>query len=234
MFSRPRAQVDRNANARRVAELITLRAGDPRRLTEQDYKNAGKRYGIEAAALHAFADVESATGGFAQDGRLMVLFEPHIFSRETGKKFDGCQIGGCAVSYPKWIPAGKGKPLPPACEFHPYSLDQIGRWGLIAFAAEMDFDAALRAVSWGAFQIMGFNHKVLGYPTPWHMACALYDGEHAHLDAAIRFLVSRDVLADMRAGRWRPVIRAWNGDGQVDHYLAVFTKRLDARRRAYA
>jgi hypothetical protein len=227
-----RKPTDRLAAARRVAELIGLRASDPRRLTAQDYRNAGAKYGIEAAALNAFADVESSGGGFANGGRAVILYEPHVFSRETRGQWDGMQIAGVSCSYPKWVPMG-GK-LPPACEFHPYALDQLGRWGLLAFAAELDFEAALKACSWGAYQILGRNHAVLGYPTAWHFVVALHEGEHAHLDAAIAYLISRDVLGNMRKGDWRPVIRAWNGDGQVDRYLKLFLARLEQRRRAYA
>lgn len=234
---RARTSIDRAANAQRVAELISLRGEDTRRLGQQEFRNAGKRYGIEAAALHAFTDVESSTGGFMSDGRLVPLYEPHIFSAETGGRFDRYEdvdinCAGVLVSYRKWVPP-HGK-LPPGCEFHPYNLDYLGRWGLIAFAAELDFEAALKATSWGAFQLLGRNHAELGYPTAWHFVCSLYDGERSHLDAAISYLISRDVLDAMRKGRWREVITAWNGPGQVDRYLSIFLKRLEERRKAYA
>jgi hypothetical protein len=236
-----RKPTDRLAAARRVAELIGLRAEDPRRLTAQDYRNAGAKYGIEPAALNAFADVESSGGGFADGGRAVILFEPHIFSRETRGQWDGLaqivRTDGdvtikCEISYPKWIPL-KGV-QPEKTVLHVYQLSQLERWGLLAFAAELDFEAALKACSWGAYQILGRNHAVLGYPTAWHFVVALHAGEHAHLDAAIAYLMSRDVLGNMRKGDWRPVIKAWNGDGQVDRYLKLFLARLEQRRRAYA
>jgi hypothetical protein len=222
---------DRIANARRVAELMQLRAVDGRRLSQQDYRNAGAKHGIEAAALHAFADVESAGAGFSKDGRAVILYEPHIFSRETKGQWDGYAPAGMICSYAKWVPPGK---RPPGCDFHPYQLDQIGRWGLLAFAAELDFEAALKACSWGALQILGRSHAVIGYPSAWHMVVALHAGELAHLDAGIAFLKANDVLDDMRRGNWRRVITVWNGAGQVDHYLKIFTQRLTERRKAYA
>ena len=98
---------DRVAAARRVAELLNLRATDTRRLSQQDYRNAGARHRIEPAALHAFADVESAGAGFGPDGRAVILYEPHMFSRETGKRWDGYSPGGMICSYPKWVPPGE-------------------------------------------------------------------------------------------------------------------------------
>lgn len=223
--------IDRVANARRVAELVQLRADGMKRLSAQDYRNAGARHRIEPAALHAFADVESASAGFGSDGRAVILYEPHLFSRETGGAWDGYSPGGVICSYPKWVPPSK---KPPGCDFHPYQLDQSGRWGLLAFAAELDFEAALKSCSWGAFQVLGKWHAVLGYPTAWHFVVAMHEGEHAQLDAALGYLAANDVLDAMRKGDWRKVIKAWNGPGQVDHYLGLFTRRLAERRKSYA
>lgn len=229
-MSRTGQAQDNVANARRIAELVQLRAVETRRLTMQDYRNAGARYGIDGAALHAFADVESSGGGFSE-GRAVILYEPHIFSRETGGKWDGYSPAGVSCSYAKWVPPGK---RPPGCDLHPYSLDQVGRWGLLAFAAELDFDAALRSCSWGAFQVLGKWAEALGYPSVWHYVVALHEGEQAHLDAAVAYLIANDAMDAMRKGDWRRVITIWNGPGQVDRYLAAFNKRLIERRKAYA
>lgn len=223
---------ERVANARRVAELVQLRAMDLRRLGPQDYRDKAARHRINPAALHAFADIESAGKGFGADGRAIILFEPHIFSRETGGAWDGYQVDGAPVSYPKWTPAG-GK-LPAGLKIHPYTLSQLDRWGLLAFAAELDFEAALKACSWFAFQILGRNHAVLGFPTAWHFVVAGHEGEHASLDMAVAFLAANDVLDDFRRGDWRRVITVWNGPGQVDAYLRKFEARLAERKKAYA
>ena len=222
---------DRAAAARRVGELIRLRAANAQRLGPQDYRNAGARHGIEPAALHAFADVESSGAGFTAEGRAVILYEPHVFSRATGGQWDGYSPAGVVLSYPKWVPPGK---LPVGCDFHPYQLDQIGRWGLLAFAAELDFEAALKACSWGAFQILGQNHAAIGYPTAWHMVVAFHAGEHAHLDGALAFIEANGVKDAMRKGDWARVITVYNGPGQVKLYLRKFTERLAERRKAYA
>ena len=201
------------------------------RLGPQDYRNAGARHGIEPAALHAFADIESNGAGFTKEGRAVILYEPHVFSRLTKGQWDGYAPAGVVLSYPKWVPPGQ---RPVGCDFHPYQLDQIGRWGLLAFAAELDFEAALKACSWGAFQILGQNHAVIGYPTAWHMVVAFHEGEQAHLDAAVAFLAANDVLTAMRKGDWARVITVYNGPGQVKLYLRKFTERLAERRKAYA
>lgn len=217
--------------ARRVAELIGLRAGDTRRLSQQDFRSAGARHGVEAAALHAFADIESGTSGFTPDGRLVPLFEPHLFSRETRGQYDGQTIDGVCISYPKWVPAG-GKLA--WGQRHAYTLSFVDRWSLIAFAADLDFEGALRATSWGAFQILGKWAQTLGHASAWHFVVSLYEGERAHLDAALAYLAANDALDAMRSGDWRKVVTVWNGPGQVDAYLAKFERRLIERRKSYA
>jgi hypothetical protein len=228
-------------DAARVAALINLRARDPRRLTQQNFRDAAQAYGLKSPAeLHAFVDVEAPMGGFAQNGRCIILYEPHVMSRCSGGVWDGYRPfmlasgAAVAISYPKWVPYKKGKKPPPGCDAHPYTLSQEDRWGMLAFAAEADFEAALSAASWGAFQILGENHRSLGWDTAWEFVLAMHDSEHVHLDAAMRYLQSRDLIQHMRKGAWEKVIAGWNGDGQVAAYMGKFRERLELRRKAYA
>jgi hypothetical protein len=222
-------------NAKMVGELINLRVNPAcKPLVEQDYKNEGPRYGVEPAALHAFADVESNASGQTVDGRLPILYEPHINSRCSFGKYDwrdGPYGMGVVISYPKWY---SRKKMPPRCTIHPYQLSMLDRWVLLSFAAEIDFSVALQSCSWGAFQVLGMNWKALGYASPWHFVVSMYDGgERAQLNAAIRFLDHKDVLDDMKKNNWGPVIEAWNGTGNVDEYLPRFLSRLKVRREQY-
>lgn len=230
--------VNRN-NARKVSELINLRVNPlipP--LTEQQYKNEGERYNQEPAALHAFSDVESNGQSSTPTGRLVILYEPHVMSRCSAHVHDwepGPEGSGVVISYPKWYDPRKPKTaIPPKCTIHPYDLKMEARWGVLAHAAEINFEAALMGASWGAFQVLGENWRVLGYPSVWHFVVSMYDGgEPAQLNAAIRFLDHKDVLDDMRKQNWGAVIEAWNGSGQVDYYLKLFLARLKVRREQY-
>lgn len=229
--------VNRN-NARRVAELIQLRVNPlipP--LSEQGYKNEAARYGIRPEALHAFADVESQATGSTVMGRLPILYEPHVVSRNSFHLHDWWEVPGMGVvcSYPRWYnPRKKSEAIPPNCSRHPYNLKMEERFQLLAFMAEINFDAALAGCSWGMFQVLGENWKALGYASVWHFVVEMCDGgEPAQLNAALRFLDHKDVLDDMRKGNWATVIEAYNGPGQVDDYLPRFLRRLSERRKLY-
>jgi hypothetical protein len=59
------------------------------RLSEQDYATAATEMGIEAAAIHAVAQVEAGgRTGFDDQGRPKILFEGHLFRKFTGMKYD--------------------------------------------------------------------------------------------------------------------------------------------------
>ena len=131
-----------------VAPAPAAPAG-PLMLVEAYYADAATELRCDVAAIHAVDSVESNGHGFAPDGRPIILFEPHVFSRLTQHRFDSTHGG---VSYPKW-----GE--------KPYPKDQKARWDQMSYAGRLDRSAAYQAASWGRFQIMGFNHAACGFET---------------------------------------------------------------------
>src|SRR5262245_54985600 len=52
-------------------------------LTEEDYTNAAKSLGCEVATVKAVAEVETAGDGFDANHRPAILYERHVFARNT-------------------------------------------------------------------------------------------------------------------------------------------------------
>jgi hypothetical protein len=105
---------------------------------------AAERVGVEPAVLWSVVVVETAGCGFLPDRRPIILFERHIFSTRTGRRFDATHSG---ISGP---PGGYGQP-----GAHQYErLEE-------AIACERP--AALESASWGLGQIMGFNAGLAGF-----------------------------------------------------------------------
>nr|WP_276511537.1 N-acetylmuramidase domain-containing protein [Cronobacter turicensis] len=48
-------------------------------------------------------------------------------------------------------------------EWKKNNIDQVSAWDTLAKAYALDADAAIKACSWGMFQIMGFNYESCGY-----------------------------------------------------------------------
>jgi hypothetical protein len=167
--------------------------------------------------VKAVVAVESGRlGGFDKNTRRpIILFEPHVFSRETGGDFD--------ASHPLISYAGWGK--------RPYPRTQAERWTQLHQAMALDPGAALSSASWGAFQVMGFNHRACGFGTAWAFARAMASGSRAQLDAAANYILHRRLDDELREGRWAAFALAWNGPGFAKH---DYDGRLAAENRRAA
>lgn len=161
-------------------------------LTEADFARAAKMLGVEVAAIKAVCEVEAPRGGFYQDGQPTILFERHIFSRETEGKFDHSNPG---LSGP---PGGYG----------PSSVQHAR----LAEAVKLSRDAALRSTSWGKFQIMGFNHEAAGFKVLQAFINAMYVSESAQLDAFVNFIRSNPRMHQaLKVKDWAGFARRYNG-----------------------
>lgn len=220
----------------RVAALISMRAKDRRGLAQQDFVNAGAALNVHPANLHAFYTVESSNSGFDENGRLKILYEPHVVSRNTGRRLDGMKFPWVwkdepievNLSYGRWIhPRNVPKHV-----WHPYKEGATGQWEMLATTYELEADAICGA-SYGGFQILGENAKSLGYRDAIDMIETLYENEAAHLEAAVRFLRRKNVLGSLRAGDFHAVERAWNGKHAGGRFAAKFERQATNLRRVY-
>jgi aryl-alcohol dehydrogenase-like predicted oxidoreductase len=99
------------------------------------------------------------------------------------------------------------------------------------FATTLNRDAALRSISMGAPQILGGNHRRIGYVSPEHMFRAFADrqtGAAAQMVGFTNFCLSSETL--MRAIRERDfltVATQYNGAGQAAHYAGLMQSQYD-------
>lgn len=162
-------------------------------LTEADFQRAAASLCCEVAAIKAVTEVEAPKGGFNPDGTPTILFERHIFHRETGGRFSKSHP---SISNPS--PGGYGS-----------YASQHSRLGE---AAKLDRTAALRSASWGKFQIMGFNHKAAGHATVQAFVNAMYRSEGEQLDAFVAFIKADPTLHKaLREKQWATFARLYNG-----------------------
>jgi hypothetical protein len=176
------------------------------RLSEDDFERAAKALDVPVNVVKAVTEVESRGRGFISTGEPVILFERHIFSRETDGKYDR--------NHPDLSnrnPGGYGS-----------SASQHWRLGR---AAALDRDAALRSASWGLFQIMGFNFERAGHPTLQSFINAMYRSEGDQLDAFVEF-----VKADARM--WEALKKKdWAGFAVRYNGPSYRKNRYDAKLR---
>lgn len=219
------AKQDRAVNAALVAELVNLQPGDPARLGRVDFVRVAEERGIEPWKLHGLADIEARRGGFDNFGRATMVPELHQFSKRTAHAYD---VKHPTLSIPKWIHPSKVK------KGHPYLLDNLGRWDILAQQAALNFEAAIQSASWCAFQIMGFNFRKVNFDSAFDLVRYLYQGERQQLDIAVRLLIADDGFDALIKGDYYRAALVQNGDGKPKEYAAEWARAANERRSGYA
>jgi N-acetylmuramidase len=175
--------------------------------TRRELEMAANAIQVDLAALLAVAEVEAGTRGlFGADGMPTILFERHLFHRFTGGRWSRSHS---SISNP--LPGGYGK-----------FSDQ---WPKLRRARELDRDAANRATSWGAWQVLGDNWKAVRFASidDFVEAMVFPDGQ---LRAFVGFIRSTTGLAHaIRIKDAKEIARLYNGPGyrrnQYDEKIAA-------------
>jgi hypothetical protein len=176
-------------------------------LTDDDYAAAAEQlgHGVTVKHMKASKRVEAPRGAFDDNGRPSILYERHVFSRNTNPK------GRFNATHPN-LSALKG--------YGPGGYGSFNaQYGKLELAYALDPEAAFEACSWGAFQVLGENATALGYESARAMAVELAKSEAAHLDSYVRFIKVNGLAEEL--GRCRagdpdsciPFVSGYNGSG---------------------
>jgi len=215
-FQRDHSQVVDGIAGPRTQAALTGQF-DTRALTQRDIDRAAATLDCDPAAINAVIEVESPRSGFLPDGRVMILFERHIFWKQL-------------------LTAG----IDPTSVHAPASILSQQRGGYLGGAAEyqrltlalaISTECALASCSWGRFQIMGYHAESLGYANVQAMATAFAtQGEAEQLAAFVKFVqLDPDMLKALRSRKWAAFAKLYNGpayaDNLYDTKLATAYKR---------
>lgn len=181
-------------------------AGNADPLSRDGLDRTATQLGTGAAEIWTVLSVETAGCGFLRDRRPRILFERHVFHRETGGLFD---LTNPSVSQPK--PGGY--------------LGGAAEYGRLAEAVRLDRTAALRSASWGIGQVMGFNAARAGFADAEAMVAAMVGGEDAQLAGAATFMRAEGLHVALAGHDWTTFARGYNGPdfakNQYDAKLAA-------------
>jgi hypothetical protein len=190
---------------------------------------------IDVSAAVAVLQVESAGRGFLDDGRMVIRFEPHVFLRHVDDdretlvrkrfRFDA-QEPWKRHAYRtgnSWVPMHVTKLS--------LAANQDREWEALDIARDIDPLAALKAISMGAPQIMGFNHARIGYDGVEDMFRTFQADERFHVLGLFDFVrgpgaVSEGLVALQRR-RWEDFASVYNGPGQASVYGARIATHVE-------
>ncbi|MCW5983411.1 MAG: DUF3380 domain-containing protein [Bryobacteraceae bacterium] len=189
---------------------------------------------LAAAAAVAVLCVESSGRSFDAGGRLIVRFESHVFLRQWGPENEAA-----FHAHFRFDPRQPWKkhefrtgPDRPWESFHG---DQDAEWKAFSFARSFSEHAALRSISMGGPQIMGFNFARLGYDSPGEMFDAFRSGARHQLLGFFDFVKgpgsTSAMLQALQRSDFAGFATLYNGPGQAAEYAERIEADVDCFRR---
>ena len=193
--------------------MATEFAGAGLPMTEEGLGAGCDRLGVGAAEVWAVLTVETLGCGYLADRRPQVLFERHIFRRETSGAFDSV-----APNLSNPMPGGYGAR-------GGFQYERLGQ------AIQLNRGPALDSTSWGIGQVMGFNAASAGFADVETMVAAMVQSEDQQISGMFGFLLANRLDRALRTHDWRSFARGYNGPGFADHQ---YDARLAAAFQKYA
>ena len=175
-------------------------------LSENDLQDFANQYHLELAAVKAVNEIESLGKGFLIDGRPRILFEGHIFWKELKKRGitpeDFVSDNTKNVLYKNWTK-----------QHYEGGKQEYDRLEKAAGMSDLDavHEAAFASASYGAFQIMGFNYAIVGFPSVDSFVSQMYTHEKAHLAAFGKFCEANNLIQHLQSKNWALFAKGYNG-----------------------
>lgn len=148
---------------------------------------------IEAAALWAVLAIETSGVGFFPDRRPKILFERHVFSRQTDHEFDD--------SHPDISSPAPGN----------YGATGDHQYDRLNAAMALAPVEALRSTSWGLGQVMGFNYAATNSTSVEQMIERMVRSESQQLACTIDFMFDSGCIKHLRSKSWDSFAACYNG-----------------------
>jgi N-acetylmuramidase len=180
-------------------------------ISDVQYAEVAKSLDIEVAAIKAIASVESSGEGYDTKGRPIVRLEAHWFKKLTNNLYD--------QSHPHL-----SNTTPASYRYGNWS----NQYSRLYEAIALDSVAAIKATSWGQFQVMGFNHN--GWPDPVSFARAMQADPVNQLKTFAAYLRDRKLVTHIQKKDWASVALGYNGG---DYAVNKYDTRMAAAYKKY-
>ncbi|WP_295465336.1 N-acetylmuramidase domain-containing protein [uncultured Pseudomonas sp.] len=197
-----------------------------KKLEDTDIREAAAELECEPGLVYAIAKQESSHSSFIEiDGEKIpsILYERHHFRklvRNETLEHTHSDIYGSPYRRAKKLKDGSYIDIKTQEKIQ--LVDTYGPSGRFQYerlirAYFLNEDAALKAASWGKFQIMGFNYNVAGYNTVKEFTQAMSKGDSEHIKAFLKFAKSnRTLIKGLRTRDFEMIAQGHNGENWKD------------------
>lgn len=184
------------------------------------YEKIAKQLDIEPALIYAITKTES-NGIFAyKNGKISLLMERHWVYKHI-RQVSWRVARRLAKKYPHLISPKAGgytrdeyKRVTLACN---YIALEFAKFMALEEARKTANEIVYKSTSWGAFQIMGFNHKLCGYSSATEMMEAYHSKPKEEQIKSFIVFIRRykkgKVLKALKRKDWQKVAYYYNGSG---------------------
>lgn len=191
-------------------------------LSEVDYDDLGREFGLETALIKAVMAVESAGSGFLLNepapARPKILFEAHWFYALTPQPVSRTRPDLSSRTWNRELYQGGS-----------------AEWSRLLDATEFDEIQALKSASFGLGQVMGFNYPVAGCNSIQQFIEENFAGEYWQARHMMNFIVNNRLLEALKRQDWHAFARGYNGpDYLVNQYHIKLAQAYQAGVVAYA
>ena len=222
-----------------VIDLATVRGIDRTmasiyNLRGQMLQEQAAALGINTSAAAGIMKVESGGATFSDATNLSIVrFENHVLWNRWGatnpqafnQHFDFLRPRGQNHADGHRF---RASPTDSWAEFHG---NQRAERNVLNFAIGLAGDVAYESASFGAGQIMGFNHAQVGFPSARAMAEQFDRSERAQISGIFDYIRVARLSGAINSGNYAAVAAGYNGSGQVATYSALMQDAADAYAR---
>ncbi|WP_083341028.1 N-acetylmuramidase family protein [Chromobacterium amazonense] len=199
-------------------------------IADSDFDNAAKELDLEVEIVKTFYNVEASGKGFLPSGIPKILYERHVVFKRSGGKDNKINTEenhelSCSKGYfqPKDYTKSEWKSIPKTDKYQ----DGIGSWVRFCKASRKGYsvETIAQSVSWGGFQVMGFNYKSCGFDSAIELADECFKSESAHLKLFVAYCKGNTELKKALKGKeWAKAARIYNGPR---YELNKYDKKLE-------
>lgn len=175
--------------------------------------------GLDQALLWALFKKETpGASGYMSDRRPLILYERHVFSRNSGGKFD--------AAHPEL--SARHKPYVAGAAGSEGYGSYPGQYDRLLQAMALDANAALMACSWGIGQTLGEGFADLGYPSVAEMVHRMIGSEDEQLAGVVQEIKHKNAVGMLAAKDFKGFALLYNGAGAPVKYWAELEANFDS------